>query len=91
MAGTLNIHTVLSALRLAGTTLPAFKALFEEVKNTFGYNDQLALQKAYDEAIAASDKDHEEVQALLSQAAGPTDLPPPPKAPPRQKPADKPE
>lgn len=59
---TLSVAGVLRALELAGTALPAFKALFDQVLGTFSEQDQDRLKQAYEAARQRSDAAHGGVQ-----------------------------
>lgn len=56
------IAAILAAIQMVGSETPAFIALFNEVKPLFGDDDQATLQKAYDDAMKASDKAHDDFQ-----------------------------
>ena len=56
------IAAILEAIKLVGANTPAFIALFNEVKKTFSETDQAKLQAAYLDAMAASDKAHDDFQ-----------------------------
>lgn len=58
------LDTVLAAMKLAGSHLPAFKALFDAVVDTLNSDDQAALKAAYAEHIAKSDDLHRRVQEM---------------------------
>jgi Sec-independent protein translocase protein TatA len=63
-----TVSTVLSAINLAGSALPAFKYLFDQVKQTFNEDDQEKLQTAYDAAKKASDEAHDALQQAALEA-----------------------
>lgn len=60
----MNLDTILAAIKLAGSELPAFKALFESIVETFSEQDQETLQKAYAEQMAVSDDLHRQIQDM---------------------------
>lgn len=63
------IDAVLAAVRLAGSELPAFKALFDTVVDTFTETDQEKLKKAYADARARTDAAHSGLQSKLDRAS----------------------
>lgn len=65
----LDVTTVLQAIGLAGSALPAFKALFDAALTTFSPADQTKLDAAYARARDKSDLDHEDIQHELAKAA----------------------
>jgi hypothetical protein len=46
----LTVGGVVKTVQLIGSNLPAFEALFDQVKATFSESDQEVLQEALDEA-----------------------------------------
>lgn len=58
------LSTVLGAVKLAGSHLPAFKALFDATLSTFSEKDQATLQDAYKAQMAKSDNAHQRVQDM---------------------------
>lgn len=60
----MSLDKVIAALLMIGSDLPAFKALFEEVVQTFGPADQATLRQTYAEAILAADKAHAAAQTI---------------------------
>jgi len=52
------------AMKLAGSHLPAFKALFDSVVGTLNEGDQEKLKAAYAEHMAKSDDLHSRIQSL---------------------------
>lgn len=58
------IDKIIAAMLMIGSDLPAFRALFDEVVQTFGHEDQAKLQALYTQAKADSDKAHAAAQAL---------------------------
>jgi hypothetical protein len=60
----MDLQKIISATLLAGANLPAFKALFDTVVDTFGEQDQVKLKDAYAKAIAGSDAAHRDAQGL---------------------------
>ena len=60
----MDLQKIISATLLAGAHLPAFKALYDTVVNTFGEKDQAKLKAAYADAIAKSDAAHRDAQGL---------------------------
>lgn len=60
----MNLATLLAILQLAGTEMPAFIALFNEVKNALSTDDQAALDQALAESDAAADAQHQAAQTL---------------------------
>lgn len=65
----LNIGQILDTITKAGSHLPAFKALFDQVVETFGDADQATLKDAYSKARAASDQAHGDLQDKLDAAS----------------------
>ena len=61
----LSLSSILGMIKLAGSELPAFKALFEHVTGSFSAKDQDTLQKAYAHEMAKSDQLHSDVQNAL--------------------------
>lgn len=60
----MEIVAILKTIELAGSALPAFKALFDQVVDTFDEDDQVKLKQSYADAMAASDRQHERAQNL---------------------------
>lgn len=60
----MNFETILQAVNLLGSNLPAFKLIFDEAKKLFSEDDQEVLQQAYEDAMARSDAVNEEVKKL---------------------------
>jgi hypothetical protein len=58
------LAAVLNAINLVGSGLPAFKALFETVLESFNEDDQTTLKTAYAEMQAKSDAAHAAAQKL---------------------------
>lgn len=58
------LDVILGAIKLAGSELPAFKALFDSVVGTLGEDDQTTLKAAYAEQMAKSDRQHAKIQGL---------------------------
>lgn len=58
------LDVILGAIKLAGSELPAFKALFDSVVDTLGEDDQATLKAAYAEQMAKSDRQHQRVQDM---------------------------
>jgi hypothetical protein len=60
----MTLAAVINAIGLAGSNLPAFKALFDQIVETFGEDDQATLKQTYADAMAASDAQHAAAQKL---------------------------
>lgn len=58
------ILAIIEALKLAGTATPAFIELFNLVKSTFNEEDRSKLEDAYQDAMRASDAQHEAAQGI---------------------------
>lgn len=72
MASQLNISTVLKLLQAVGpvtAALPQFKAVYDEITETFSSKtDQQTLQQAYRELQAENSGGHARLQEMLRQA-----------------------
>lgn len=58
------LDIILGAIKLAGSELPAFKALFDGVVSTLHESDQATLKAAYAAQMTNSDAVHQRVQDL---------------------------
>ena len=58
----LTLAGVMRALEMAGAATPAFTALFDQVKGTFGAADRATLESAYAAARRKSDAAHQGLQ-----------------------------
>ena len=65
----ISIETVIRAMTLAGSALPAFKALLDEVMGLFSEKDQAVLREAYEDVKLENDEGHARLQAKLAEAA----------------------
>lgn len=72
MALPILIPTVLKALQAIGpitAALPEFKALYDQIVETFkGDADQATLKRAYDELMAENSGGHVRLQEMLRKA-----------------------
>lgn len=67
-----NLSTVLELLPAIGSVaaaLPQFKAVYDQIVDTFNENDQATLKEAYADLIADNDEGHARLQAKLAAAA----------------------
>jgi hypothetical protein len=60
----MDVAKILATVAMIGSDLPAYAALFNQVKTLLSDADQATLQAAYADAMAASDKAHAAAQAL---------------------------
>lgn len=60
----MDLTAIIKAIGLAGSTLPAFKALLDQVKILFNEADQAMIDRTYAQAMAASDAAHRDAQSL---------------------------
>lgn len=58
----INFAGVVNAIKLAGSSAPAFKALFDQVVTTFSTDQQDELKALYSQARQRSDEAHEGLQ-----------------------------
>jgi hypothetical protein len=65
----LNLTTILAAVREVGAATPAFKALFDGVVTLFSPQDQDILKKSYQDACAKSDALNNELDDALGTAS----------------------
>lgn len=60
----MTLAAILNAISLVGSNTPAFLALFEQIKDTFGEDDRATLEAAYAEAMAVAEEQHRRAQSL---------------------------
>lgn len=58
----MTIDNIIATITLAGSDLPAYKALFDEIISTMSSDDQAALQATYTNSMVAAASAHAAAQ-----------------------------